>query len=586
MPKEATIESPMIVSAQAHTHPCLFKITRWASLLIALTLLTCSCARIMAPEGGPKDTTPPKLTKAFPMQESTGFKGKTIKLVFDKEIEVKDIDNKLVVTPKLQQLENEPSYTYNVRGNTLKLTLRAPLEEDTTYTFNFNDAIKDITEGNVAENLVLTFSTGDHLDAMYVTGQVKYLMTHQPAAKVVVALYKANDNSLNILNSPPDYFMKTDAEGNFKLDHVKKEKYYVYASTSQENQLIADPGADDYGFLKDPIDLTAAPVDDVTLFILKADVREFKLQGQKPQGRYFELRFNKPVVDYALTPTQNSKKFKKNPTLYSHLVEDKQVIRVYNTLGLLEEDNLEAHLSAKDVLGTVIEENVTIQFKEGKSQNKPASYTFKPTSGTAISPDFVGTMTVNKPVKEVVADQLVFVFNNQDIVRINTTDLQFNAQRDVITITKQLDPRMLMPQKNKNQGSEETAGLVLQMAEGAFVTVEGDNSKVMRHAYTFRDPKAYGTIKGTVTTKAPGFIVQLLDREHNVIDSLSHEPSYQFNEVAPGNYKLRLLVLTDKEREWSFGNIHERKEPDPVVFYPANVVVVANWEVEGIDFVF
>jgi hypothetical protein len=576
----------MIISAKAHTHQYFFRITRWALMLIALTLLTCSCARIMTPEGGPKDTTPPKLTKAFPAQESTGFKGKTIKLVFDKEIEVKDIDNKLVVTPKLQQLENEPSYTHKVRGNTLKLTLRAPLEEETTYTFNFNDAIKDITEGNVAENPVLTFSTGDHIDAMYVTGQVKYLMTYQPAAKVVVALYKANDDSLNILNSRPDYFIKTDKEGNFKLDHVKKEKYYMYASTSQENQLTADPGADDYGFLKDPIDLTAAPAGNVTLFILKADVREFKLQGQQPQGRYFEVRFNKPVVDYALTLIQKSKRFKKTPTLYSHLVEDKQVIRVYNTLGLLEEDSLEAHLSAKDVLGTVIEENVTIQFKEGRSQNNPASYTFKPTAGTAISPDFVGTMTVNKPVKGVVADHLLFVFNGQEKVKIHTNDLQFNAQRDIITIKKKLDPKMLMPPKNKSKESEEEEGLVLQMAEGAFVTVEGDSSKAMRYAYKFRNPQECGTIKGTVTTKAPGFIVQLLDMEYNVIDSIRNEHHYQFNEVAPGNYRLRLLVLQDEEGEWCFGNIHERKDPDPVVFYPADVAVIANWEIGGIDFVF
>jgi len=89
-----------------------------------------------------------------------------------------------------------------------------------------------------------------------------------------------------------------------------------------------------------------------------------------------------------------------------------------------------------------------------------------------------------------------------------------------------------------------------------------------------------------VTTTAPGFIVQLLDMEHNVIDSLRNEQRYQFNEVAPGNYRLRLLVLQDKEGEWRFGNIHERKEPDPVVFYPADVAVIANWEIGGIDFYF
>ncbi len=576
----------MIIPTKAHAHRCFFSIAPWVFMLISLELLACSCARIIAPKGGPKDTMPPKLIKSFPIQECTNFKGKMIKLVFNKEIEVRDIYNKLVVTPRLQKLENKPSYTYNVRGNTLKLTLKASLEEETTYTFNFNDAIKDITEGNVAENPVLTFSTGEPVDAMYVIGQVRYLMTHQPAAKVLVALYKANDDSLNILNSPPDYFIKTDEEGKFKLDHVKQGKYYMYASTSKENQLTVDPGVDEYGFLKNPIDLTKVPVDHVTLSILKADVREFKLQGKQPQGQYFELRFNKPVVDYTLTLAHNSQRFKKSTPLYSHLVEDKHVIRVYNTFGLLEEDSVEAYLTAKDVLGTVIEENITIHFREERHQNNPVAYTFEPTSGTAISPDFVGTMTVSKPVKEVAADHLLFAFNNKDTVRIHTDDLEFNAQRDVITIKKKLDPRMLTPQKHKNKGGEQAEELVLQMAEGAFVTVEGDSSKAMRHTYTLRDPKAYGTIKGTVTTQAPGFIVQLLDRAHNVIDAVRNKHNYQFDAIAPGSYRLRLLVLKNKEGEWCFGNIHERKAPDPVVFYPADVAVIANWEIDGIDFAF
>lgn len=586
MNQKTTLEPPMVIPTQARAHQCFFTIMTWAWILIASELLTCSCARIIAPEGGLKDTMPPKLIKAFPIQESTNFKGTMIKLVFDKEIEVRDINNKLVVTPRLQELENKPSYTHNVRGNTLELKLGVPLEEETTYTFNFNDAIKDITEGNVAEDPVLTFSTGEYVDAMYVMGQVNYFMTHQPAAKVLVALYKADDDSFNILDSLPDYFTKTDNEGKFKLDHVKKGKYYIYASASKGDQLKVDLGVDEYGFLKDPIDLTALPVDHVMLSILKADVREFKLQSQQPQDQYFELCFNKPVVDYTLTLVHKPKRFKEPTTLYSHLVADKQVIRVYNTFGLLEEDSVNAYLIAKDVLGTVIEENITIHFGEASGQDNPVTYTFKPTSGTAISPNFVGTMTANKPVKAVVVDRLFFVFNNQDTVRINTADLQFNAQRDVITIKKQLDPRILMPQKDKGKGSEEAGKIVLQMTEGAFVTVEGDSSKAMRYAYTFSDPKAYGTIKGTVTTKAPGFIIQLLDLEHNVIDSIRNERNYQFNTVAPGSYKLRILVLKDKEAAWCFGNINERKEPDPIVFYPAAVAVIANWEIDGIDFVF
>lgn len=584
MLQAATLESFMMKPTKAPRHQCFFRIAHRMLVLVTLALLTYSCARILAPEGGPKDTIPPKLIQAFPAQASTGFKNKMIKLVFDKEIEVHDIYNKLVVTPRLQKLENKPSYTYKVAGDTLKLMLENSLEEETTYTFNFNDAIRDITEGNIAADPVLTFSTGEHLDAMYVAGQVKHLMTDQPASKVLVALCKADDDSLNILDNPPDYFVRADEAGKFKIDHVKQGKYYIYASTSKDNQLAVDPGTDEYGFLKDPINLTTMPVEKVTLPILKADVREFKLQSQQPQSQYFELRFNKPVVDYTLALAHKFKKFKKSPTLYSHLIEDKQVIRVYNTFGLLEEDSLEAHLTAKDVLGTVIEENITLQFKERRSQDNPTSYAFEPAAGTAIGPDFVGTMTVNKPVKEVVADQLFFVFNKQKKVRISTEDIQFNAQRDKVTIKKKLDPSML--QSNKNKESEEAKKLVLQIEEGAFVTVNGDSNKATRHAYTFRNPKEYGTIQGTITTEAPGFIVQLLDLEHNVIDSIRNEPNYQFKEVAPGSYQLRLLMLQEREGEWSFGNINEMKEPDPVVFYPADVAVIANWEVEGIDFIF
>ena len=574
----------MIMLARKTPHRYFFRVARRTLALAALEFFTCSCARIMVPEGGPKDTIPPKLILTFPTQESVGFKGKTIKLVFDKEIEVADIYNKLVVTPRLQKLKNRPSYTYSVRGKTLKLTLEAPLQEDTTYIFNFNDAIKDTTEGNIAEGLVLTLCTGDHIDTMYVTGQVKHLMTHEPAAKVLVALCRVDNNSLNIFDNPPDYCVKTDETGKFKLGHVKEGKYYIYASTNRDNQLTVDPGEDAYGFLKNPIDLTTTPLENVILSILKADVREFKLQSQQPQGQYFELSFNKPVANYTLTLVQLPKRPKESPILYSHLVEDKQVIRVYNTFGLLGEDSLEAYLTAKDELGKVLEEEITIQFGEQRSQNDPVSYAFEPTTGTAIRPSFAGTMTINKPLKEVVVDRLSFVFNNKKIP-VNTTELQLNTQRDIITITKEFTSTLLQLQENGNKEGEEVR-LVLQMEEGAFVTAEGDSSKAMRYVYTLRNPKGYGTIQGTITTKAPGFIVQLLDLEYNVIDSLRNEYNYQFNGIAPGSYKVRLLILQEKEGEWCLGNIHERQEPDPVVLYPADVAVIANWKVRGIDLSF
>lgn len=570
-------------------HSTPWTIARRALTYLSAGLLLHACARIIAPEGGPKDTTPPKLTQTYPKQEGTHFKEKTIKLIFDKEIDVRDIQNKLVVTPRLKKIEGEPSYTYKVRGNTLSLTLAVPLDEEATYTFNFNDAVRDITEGNVAEAPTLTFSTGEQLDTMYVMGQVKDHMTHQPVDKVTVALYKAENDTIDCLNNPPDYFIKTDEKGHFKLEHIQKGKYYLCASTHKEQgQVMIDPAVDMYGFLKDPIDLTQEPLENINLSILKADIREFKLQSKQPQDQYFELSFNKPVEQYTLSLVRKSKRLKKAPILYSHLVEKKHAIRVYNSFGLLEEDRLEAQVTAQDVLGTAIEETFDIQFREDTTKKHRPSYQFKPASGTAIKPEFVGTLTLSKPVKEVLADRLAFVFNGQKTIPLTADDLQFNEDRDVVTIKKTLDPKWLKPQKNKEKAKDdqETEGLVLQIEEEAFVTVEDDHNEAMRFAYTFQNSQAYGTIKGTVTTQAPGFIIQLLSTDYQVVDEIKNERNYQFKEVAPGNYKLRVLVLQKPNAEWSFGNITKRIEPDPVLFYPEEVAMFAGWEFPNTDFSF
>ena len=397
------------------------------SLALATCLITYGCANIMMPEGGPKDVPPPKIVKTSPLQGSTHFKGKVLKLVFDKEIEVKDIYSRLVITPQLKQLENKPSYTCSVWGNTVTLKLMSPLEENTTYTFNFNNAIRDTTEGNIAASPTLTFSTGDRLDDEYVAGQVTDLMTQLPAPQALVALYKARDEEAHILNATPDYFTTADEQGKFRIDHISPGQYYICAGKSHKKSYEINPETDPYGFLKAPIDLTAGSVDNISIPILQADVRRLKLQRQQPVRQYYELTFNKPIQTYTLTlqhPPQGHEE-----VLYSHLVEEHHTIRVYNTLELLEEDSLEAQLTATDVLGNMVEETITLHFKARQHPQHPASYKFDPTSGTAIKSHFVGTMTLNKPVKEILIDHLYFVLNGQHKVQIQTEDVTLSNHR-------------------------------------------------------------------------------------------------------------------------------------------------------------
>ena len=106
----------------------------------------------------------------------------------------------------------------------------------------------------------------------------------------------------------------------------------------------------------------------------------------------------------------------------------------------------------------------------------------------------------------------------------------------------------------------------------------------MQYRYTWENTNTYATLSGTVITDAPGFIVQLLDANYQMVAEIRNEQHYQFKEILPGSYRLRLLVLQDKEGAWSCGNIYERKEPDPVLVYPKEVNIPPGWEITGIDF--
>lgn len=563
--------------------------------MIAIAWVTSTCAAIQPLEGGPKDTVPPKLIKTYPEQESiNNFQDKkkkpVIQLTFDKEIEVQDIYNKLIVTPKLARREEDPSYVCKVKGNTVELSLEVPLEEDTTYTFNFKDAIRDTHESTPAENPTLTFSTGDHVDAMYITGNVKMLMTDQPT-KALVALYRiTEEDTTHILNSAPDYFTESKEDGAFRLEHIKEGTYRLCTGQSKENKLTIDPSKEPYGFIATPLELTE-PIENISLYIVQANINELKVQSSKPQGPYFEISFSKPINTYHLQLKHIPKRLK-NSTLYSYLIEEGTTIRVYNTLGLLEDDSLVAELVAEDEMANIIKQDIKLQFKDRRMEKEPFKYTMQPLAGTKINPQLLQVdIKFSKPIKDIQADNLSLLTEQKEKWPISPEEITIHPHRDKITIQKKLN--LTTGLKSSTTGKapgpneeDKNQAITLQIDKGAFVSVEKELNEVGTHKYLLKNSQECGSIKGKVTTKAPGFIIQLLNKEYQVVGEIRNQRYYEFKDVLPGNYWVRVLVTSTKEGKWHFGNINKWISPDPVILYPHELAIVAKWELEDIDFVF
>ncbi len=181
------------------------------------------CANIIPPEGGPRDSLPPRLVKAEPADSTLNFKGNRIVLTFDEYVDLQDIQRNLLFIPTF---ETNPEITAKLR--TLTIRLRDSLEANTTYTFNFGDAIKDINENNVLRNFAYTFSTGPALDSLTLSGKVVLAETGAIDSTLIVLLHRNLTDSA-VINDRPRYVTRLDAGGNFNFKNLPSGTFAIYA---------------------------------------------------------------------------------------------------------------------------------------------------------------------------------------------------------------------------------------------------------------------------------------------------------------------------------------------------------------------
>ena len=72
------------------------------------------------------------------------------------------------------------------QGRKVIVELEDELLPNTTYTIDFTDAIVDNNEGNALENFSYSFSTGDHIDTLAVSGTVLKAENLEPAQGIYV----------------------------------------------------------------------------------------------------------------------------------------------------------------------------------------------------------------------------------------------------------------------------------------------------------------------------------------------------------------------------------------------------------------
>lgn len=243
----------------ASSKPVLLSTALVLTVLLVGTSLFQSCANIIPPLGGPRDTLPPNLVAVEPRDSLKNFTGKKITFTFDEFVQLDQLQENLLVTPtpKINPLVESRLRTVTVR-------IKDTLEANTTYVIHFGKAIRDVNESNPLKDFKYIFSTGSYLDSMELSGKVILAETGKTDSTLIVALHRNLTDSA-VANEKPRYYTKVNKEGYFEFTNIAPGTYALYTMKDEGATHRYLSKQQIFGFASEPIHLDG-PQQPVTLY--------------------------------------------------------------------------------------------------------------------------------------------------------------------------------------------------------------------------------------------------------------------------------------------------------------------------------
>ena len=530
------------------------------TILLLTVIAFAQCARVSSPEGGPEDETPPVLLSSVPNDQQIQYTGNTIVLNFDEYVTTNGIENNLIITPKIAG-----SFRARVKKRSVILTFDEPWAESTTYNINFGSTIQDLNNRNVPPNLNLSFSTGDYIDSLEITGTISNVYSKDPAEEALVSLYTVTD-TLDITTGAASYYARTDTSGIYRFKNLPDGDYLIYAAMDKNGNQKADVEEELYGFRIDTIRLTEN-ISGIDFDLQSLNTKPLKVKSARHVGKYFDIEFNKAFTDYK--PLNNDTLY------YKKLAADK--LRFYNTSGRFN-DTIPLIFLANDSIDTQLQDTVELYFNESKIDKDVFDYKIEP-NANAVVPMVKMKLDFNKPIIGYNQDSLIFEIDSLNKFTLPDTAFTWNNTRTEAEWDLNLNDYISGDQR-----------LSIRMQKGAFISVEQDSSSEKLKALSILKAEDSGIINGSVNTNVENFIVQLLNsRSLEVIDSKVNEKNFSFRFLDAGSYSVKVIFDLNGNGAWDIGNILTRTVAEPIVYYIDSfnnskvIELRKNWEVDDIN---
>ena len=592
--------------------------------LLAL-LLTAACASIGNPDGGRFDETPPRVVGSSPADGAVNVSKRKVQILFDEYIKLEKASEKVVISPP----QIEPA---NVRadGKRVKVDFYDSLRANTTYTIDFSDAIEDNNEGNPMGQYTFSFSTGDVIDTMQVSGRVLNAADLEPIKGIMVGLYPADSiwNDTLFRTRPFLRVSRTNGEGRFTIKGVKDGAYRVRALEdkdgdfvfSQKNERVAfDTMVYVTGSFPDVrmdtvwrdslwydsirvVPYTHYTPDDVLLLAFLEDGQErHLLKTAYPEPTNFTFYFTAPSDS---TPRIKGLNFDERCLVAdASLKNDTVTFWVTDTALIHRQDTLSMILSymETDTLGQLVVTNDTLDLspkttyakiaaerskqieawekdreRRQKKAKKPLPYEENPYERTWLEAGF-------KPSGSLAPNQNVRYLAKEPILEVDTTKIHFYVKKDTDWLPA---PFLFMPEERSAKSymlyAEWEPGQKYRfvMDTAAVVSVLEHESKSVRQEFHVRAVEEYGSIFIHVISPDTGVVVQLLSKNDKVEaqQRTDKDGNADFFFMKPGEYYMRCYVDANGNGQWDTGDYASGLQPERVYYFGKPLPLKARWD--------
>lgn len=520
-------------------------IFKFVCLLFVVVMV--SCAKRGNITGGSKDTIAPVLKASFPKNFSTNFNGKEIKLIFDEYVKLKNINKQLIISPPMK---NKPDILPQNASKILTIKLKDTLQPNTTYSFNFGQSIEDNNEGNPFSQFKYVFSTGSYIDSLKINVKVKDALEKKVDHFVSVMLYEVNEkfNDSTIYKESPRYITNTlDSLEIVSIENIKAGKYLLVALKDNGNNKY-NPKSDKIGFQKQYITIPNDTIFEIELF---KETLPFKaLKPTQASGNRLIMAYEGNPKDMKVAVKNGSEII---PTLVTQF-QKKDSVQVW--FKPIKTDSLQVFVEKDN-----FKKDFIVKMKKQKADT------------LSLSPLFNGTL----PLRERFA-----LSSSIPLVKFDKSKISiFN--KDSIAVPFETEYDDFQQKLYFNFHNEPLERYKIELLPGTLTDFYKKSNDTLTYKIATKNESDYGNLR-VILENAKRFpiLIELTDKDGKVKATAYTEsdPTIEFLGLEPDKYTLRIIYDDNKNKVWDTGSFMEKRQSEEVIYFPKELDVRSNWDVE------